>query len=168
MRDRILGYLRAHLENITQRNGLHYAELIQLIKELESGSPIDPQPICCGQQNGLQDALDYVESACRCRQCDRCDVRDVYKLGLSRAQSDLWVSVKDRLPERCENVLWMHDLQLRYESANFHDGPSLIVGYLSDAVDMVILNDLDEYDVLFPLSEFTFWMPLPPFPEVKE
>ena len=72
-----------------------------------------------------------------------------------------WISVKDRLPEDRETVLWLHDLELRKKHENIFDSPVHIVGYYMEEINSVCLVDLDEDDRWFNIEKFTYWMPLP-------
>lgn len=56
-----------------------------------------------------------------------------------------WISVKDRLPEETEEVLWF-------------DGGRMEVGcvYRSRGVTFV-----STWQYIFPIDEYTHWMPLP-------
>ena len=70
-----------------------------------------------------------------------------------------WISVKDRLPENLEKVLflWVYDEILK----------NLSVGYMADG-EWSIYLPYTSFDLNGEYIEVTHWMPLPDCPKDKE
>lgn len=72
-----------------------------------------------------------------------------------------WISVKERLPDDLETVLWRHDLKIRDKNPNVFNSIKYMAGYYMKDINSVRLDDFNEYGSFFPIEEFTHWMPLP-------
>lgn len=77
--------------------------------------------------------------------CDTCDV-------------DKWISVKERLPDDCENVLiYCHILKSITGAYLLYDKDKRPICY--------VIVDFDEYEQTCSMDGITHWMPLPELPE---